>query len=568
VLWRFRPNATSNRSRHPVGIPRSRGTNHMNSPTIAIAWEIWSRNRWATTTLAVALPVLAFVNSSWLGEWFRMVEVLLLFFSITTLFWTFCCIEPDARNRQGGFPARMFTLPLPTLRLIVVPTIGGALTLAIVYWLWTKLIFTVWGVDVPASTLRTHLLTLTALLFSLQAIVWSLYRFPWIRLALILVSLIGIGLLGFAGPGKAFRNMSETAVLGTLGVITAIAFVAAVAGVSRDRCGEWDGWTQRLIERLLAFLPRRRKPFSSRGDAQVWFEWRGKALFLSSVLGLPMLFGFMLFPLPTMLHADGVTSASIYANLPLLILVMAWCLGMTVAKTDYWTRESELSSFVTARPLTDGDIVIAKLKTAALVIATASIFFLVLAIPAFNTLHWFTDPDLKVPSWSQFKSQNPKLLLHLTHPLVLVTAFAATWATMGEGLAIGLRGQKSLVLQSVVRVTLFLAALICVGVIANRPGGLKLIVATLPWASATLITWKLVTTILWFNRARAFYSSRQRLCLAALWSFVVVCLIATAALVWTEVSTFDRAIVFAAAFLAPGSAVFRAAASLHRNRHQ
>jgi hypothetical protein len=538
------------------------------NPTTAIVWELWSRNRWASTTVALAIPFLAIINSSWLGEWFRIVEVLLLFFTIATLFWTFCCAEPDARGRHGGFPARMFTLPLPTLRLLAVPTIGGALTLAVIYWLWTKVVFTAWGVAPSSSALRIHLLTLAALLFSLQAIVWSLYRFPWIRLVLILVSLIGIGLLGFAGPGKAFRNMSETAVLGTLGVITAIAFVAAVAGVSRDRCGEWDGWTQRLLDRWIAFLPRRRKPFSSSSDAQVWFEWRGKALFLSSVLGLPMLFGFMLFPLPTMLHADGVTSASIYANLPLLVLVLAWCLGMTLAKTDYWTRETELSPFVTARPLTDGDIVIAKLKTAALVIATASVFFLVLAIPAFNTLHWFTDPDLKVPSWSQFKSQNAKLLLRLTHPLVLVTAFAVTWANMAEGLAIGLRGQKSLVLQSVVRVTLCLAALICVGVIANRPGGLRILVATLPWASATLIGWKLATTVLWFTRVRAFYAPRQRLFLAALWLFVVACVIATAALVWSHVSMFDRAIVFVGAFLAPGSALFRAAANLHRARHQ
>jgi hypothetical protein len=31
---------------------------------------------------------------------------------------------------------------------------------------------------------------------------------------------------------------------------------------------------------------------------------------------------------------------------------------------------------------------------------------------------------------------------------------------------------------------------------------------------------------------------------------------------------FDRAIVFTAAFLAPGPALFRAAASLHQNRHR
>ena len=229
----------------------------MNSPATAIAWELWSRNRWATATVAVAIPFLAIVNSSWLGEWFRMVEVLLFFFSMTTLVWTFCCVEPDARGKHGGFPPRAFTLPLSTIGLVAVPMLAGAFTLATVYWLWTQLLFTAWDVVVPAAMLRVQLLTLAAMLFALQAIVWSLYRFPWVRITLILAAMIGIGMLGLAGPGKDFRNMSEAAVLGTLGVITALAFGAAVAGVSRDRRGAWEGWTQRVIDRVLAMLPRR-----------------------------------------------------------------------------------------------------------------------------------------------------------------------------------------------------------------------------------------------------------------------------------------------------------------------
>ena len=427
----------------------------MNSPATAIAWEVWSRNRWATTTVAVAIPILAIVNSSWLGEWFRMVEVLLFFFSMTTLVWTFCCVEPDARGKHGGFPPRSFTLPLSTIRLVAVPMLGGAITLAAVYWLWTRLIFTVWDVVVPAALLRVQLLTVAAMLFALQAIVWSLYRFPLIRIVLILAAMIGIGMLGLAAPGKGFRNMSEPAVLGALGVIIALAFAAAVAGVSRDRRGEWEGWTQRVIDRVLALFPRRRKAFPSAAGAQVWFEWRGKAFFLSAVLGLPMILVMMICPVPTMGHFDPVMTATTYANLPCLTLVLAWCVGMTLAKTDYWNRESQLSSFVTARPLTDGDIVLAKLKAAALVIAAAALLFVALAIPSFNVGYWLNSTDMNWPSWSQFKAQNPQLLLNLSHPLVLLTAFAVTWATMAEGLAIGLRGQKSVVIQSVIRTSLF-----------------------------------------------------------------------------------------------------------------
>jgi hypothetical protein len=540
----------------------------MNSPATAIAWELWSRNRWATTTVAVAIPFLAIVNSSWLGEWFRMVEVLLFFFSMTTLVWTFCCVEPDARGKHGGFPPRAFTLPLSTIGLVAVPMLSGALTLATVYWLWTQLLFTAWDVVVPASLLRVQLLTIAAMLFALQAIVWSLYRFPLIRIALILVAIIGIGMLGLAAPGKGFRNMSEPAVLGTLGVITALAFAAAVAGVSRDRRGAWEGWTQRVIDRLLAMLPGRRKAFTSSPAAQVWFEWRGKAFFLSAVLGLPMILAMMLYPVPTMGHFDPVMTATTYANLPCLTLVLAWCVGMTLAKTDYWNRESQLSSFVTARPLTDGDIVLAKLKAAALVIATAALLFVALAIPSFNVGYWLNSTDMNWPSWSQFKAQNPQLLLNVSHPLVLLTAFAVTWATMAEGLAIGLRGQKSVVIQSVVRVSLFFAALILVSMLARSPGGLRFLVAILPWASGLLIAWKVMITILWLKRTRSLYSSRQRICLAAIWLTVVGCIAGTAALVWTHIPMFDRAIVFVAAFLAPGSALFRAASNLHHNRHR
>jgi len=538
------------------------------NPTTAIAWELWSRNRWATTTVAVALPFLALINSSWIGEWFRAVEILFFFFSITTLFWTFCCIEPDARGRNGGFPPRMFTLPIQTLALLSVPMLGGALVLGLVYWLWTQLIFTAWEVTVPASWLRIHLLMFAAMLLSLQAIVWSLYRFPWIRLVLISLTLAGIGMLGLAAPGKDFRNMSESSVVGLLGLVNVIAFVAAVAGVSRDRRGEWQDWTQRFIDRLALLLPRRRKPFSSGADAQVWFEWRGKALFLSAVLALPVAISVMACPLPTVLHFDGPMRATACANVPLLALIMAWCLGMTLAKTDYWNREPQLSSFITARPLTDGDIALAKLKAAALIIALASLLFIALAIPCFNVGHWLSDPDMNWPSWSQFKSQNPQLLLHVSHPLVLLTAFVVTWSSIASGLALGLRGQKLVVIQVVVRVSLFITALILLSLLAKRPGGLQLIVSSLPWASALLIAWKITTTLVAFKRAKPLYSPRQRLALATLWLVVVACIIGTASRVWTNIPVFDHAIVFIAAFLAPSAALFRAALNLHQNRHQ
>ena len=104
-------------------------------------------------------------------------------------------------------------------------------------------------------------------------------------------------------------------------------------------------------------------------------------------------------------------------------------------------------------------------------------------------------------------------------------------------------------IQSVVRVSLFFAALILVSMLARSPGGLRP-VAILPWASALLVTWKVTITILWLKRTRSLYFLQTaRLPRGSL-----------AAgrrmhrrhrrLVWTH-SMFDRAIVFVAAFPRP-----------------
>lgn len=539
----------------------------MNSAAKAIAWELWARNRWANLAVVVAIPLLAVFNSSWMGEWARVCEVLLFLFSITVLFWTFCYIEVDARGRHAGFPTRLFTLPMQTVALVGAPMIYGALTISVFYTLWSQLIFPQWGAPLSGSLLRVHLLTLTAMLFSVQAIVWSLHRFPWIRLPLLVVVLVALGVLGLAIPAD-FQAMSEAKVLVTLSSIALIACGGAIAGVTRDRRGEWSSWTQRLIDAVLAIVPRRRSPFSSADAAQVWFEWRGKAFFLSAAFALPMVCAVIFVPLVASLDFNSRDVATACLSVPLLGLVMAWCFGMTLAKTDYWSRNPELSSFVTARPLSDGDIVMAKLKAAALMIFAGGIIFTVLAIPASNIPYWLMESDLRFPSWTQFKSRHPELILKLTHPLVLVTAFGVMWATMIDGLALNLRGQVHSTTHFLARFGVFLAGLICVSWLARRPGGIDILVSSLPWASGALVIWKAASTAFYFDRARHLFSRRQLVVLTVLWLAIAGCITASAAVVWTEVSILNRIIVLFAAWLAPGSAIFRCALSLHANRHR
>jgi hypothetical protein len=537
----------------------------MNSAAKAIAWEIWSRNRWALSAVVFGLPFL-FIPGP---EWFRVFQALFFMFAITILYWSFCYVEVDARGRHGGFPARMFVLPLPTGVLAGLPMIFGACAITLFYLFWSQLVLPAWGVQLSASWVRVHTLGLVAALASLQAIVWSFYRFPWIRLAIIGTVLIGTGALAIVAPAEDFRKITERQVDLVLIVTALLGFAGGIAGVARDRRGEWDGWTQRVIDRGLSWLPRRRAPFTSAADAQLWFEWRGKAMFLSFVILLAMLGPLVFWPVPKALHFDGAAAASFYSAFPLITLCAAWSMGFGLAYTDYLSISiRSLSSFVTARPLSSGGLVMAKLKAAGLVTVTAWLLFAVFAVPVFNLPHWcFYSEDHPFPLFSEFVRENRHLILTISHPVIVLTALFVTWSTMVDSLALGLKPRRVQLAQSILTIGVIIVALILVSWAMNTPGGRRLVLNTLPWVAAVMVAWKVGATILYAVRARSFYSPRQLATVLAAWVITAALLSWTAAIVWTDTLIIDRMILFFAAWLLPGAALARAPLNLDRSRH-
>jgi len=340
--------------------------------------------------------------------------------------------------------------------------------------------------------------------------------------------------------------------------------------VARDRRGEWEGWTQRVIDRLLSWLPRRRSPFSSAADAQLWFEWRGKAMFLCFVLLIAMLGPVILWPVPKALQFDGGAAASFYASLPLVALCAAWSMGFGLAYTDYLSISirAGLSSFVTTRPMSSGDIVMAKLKAAGLVTIATGLLFAVFAVPVFNVPHWwFNSADHNFPSFSEFVRQNRELMLAISHPVIVLTALFVMWATMVDSLALGLKPRHVQIVQSVLKVAALIVALILVSWAMNTPAGRRFLVNALPWVTGLMIVWKVVTTLLAMLRAQRFYSGRQLATVIGLWLTTALLVSWTAAILWTDTVIIDRIIVFFAAWLLPGAALARAPLNLDRSRH-
>jgi hypothetical protein len=538
----------------------------MNSAAKAIAWDIWSRNRWALTAVVFGMPFL-FIPGP---EWLRVFQALFFMFAITILCWSFCYVEVDARGKHGGFPSRMFVLPLPTGVMAGLPMIYGACAITAFYLFWSQVVLPIWGVRLSPSWMRVHTLGLVAALISLQAIVWSLHRFPWIRLATIGIILIGTGVLAIVSPADDFRKITERQVELALAIIALLGFAGGIAGVARDRRGEWDGWTQRVIDRVLSWLPRRRSPFSSAADAQLWFEWRGKAMFLCFVLLIAMLGLLILWPVPKAVQFDGGAAASFYAALPFVTLCAAWSMGFSLAYTDYLSISirSGLSSFVTARPMSSGDIVMAKLKAAGLVTITTGLLFAAFAVPVFNLPHWFlSSADHGFPSFSEFVRQNRQLMLAISHPVIILTALFVMWATMVDSLALGLKPRQAQLTQSVLKVAVIITALMLIAWTLETPRGRRFLVNALPWVAGLMIVWKVATTFAAMLRARRFYSGRQLAVVIALWLTTTLLLSWTAAILWTDTPIIDRVIVAFAAWLLPGAALARAPLNLDRSRH-
>jgi hypothetical protein len=146
----------------------------------------------------------------------------------------------------------------------------------------------------------------------------------------------------------------------------------AYAGLQKMRHGQWQGWDwQRALAKVIGCVEwRGPKQFASPTQAQLWFEWRrfasvlcyftvGLALVPAVILLLARVFGHE--PL------DKDAMGGFTAFLAVVPLFIHFCMGTSPIRSD--------QSFLMVRPLTNGEMVMPMLKTAAM-----SSFFSALAV--------------------------------------------------------------------------------------------------------------------------------------------------------------------------------------------
>jgi hypothetical protein len=129
-------------------------------------------------------------------------------------------------------------------------------------------------------------------------------------------------------------------------------------------------------------------------------------------------------------------------------VVLSAALGKGFSKPDFWSRSLAISSFLAARPLETGEMVVAKMKAAALSAVMTwmlIIAFLCLWLPLWAKLDQLS--MLRIGFWMvEGHSVFPQ---YVVAGLIIVAGILLTWKFLVNGLCIGLSGNRRLYIGSV-----------------------------------------------------------------------------------------------------------------------
>ena len=292
----------------------------MRRPSAAIAWQLWSRDRWWITAAVVyflAISMAAHLmpqGSVWnAATWYLASPLAVGLLGLLAVFSYGSGM--DLATCESGFPTRMCTLPMSSRALAGWPMLYGVMTLAVVWPAVALLIIRPRGVEVP---LCWPAVAAAGFLAWFQVICWSGFGFPWLRLVVSVAVLGPYVILAVLG---ARYGVSEGVLAVLFAVQLPVAYGLAVVGVSRARRGDVPDWRGLVRWAGVAASSGPRRRFASAHEAQTWFEWRLSGHILPAQMCLMLLF-FSVFVVIVRLVAEG--SSRDLSRLPLALARCRW----------------------------------------------------------------------------------------------------------------------------------------------------------------------------------------------------------------------------------------------------
>lgn len=424
-------------------------------------------------------------------------------------------LDGDLGARQSMFPARRLTLPVTTAALAGWPMVYGS---AAIMMLWLAMrTFALWPSGVEIPTIWPALLAASLLAWT-QALTWMPYPLPGLR---IIVMVLWLGTMDTIALLAFHFNARESLMVGIVAPPIPLAYIVARFAIARARRGEVPDWRGTFGRRARTAVVAPSREFTSPAKAQAWFEWRRYGWSLPTWVAILLPFELVL------LWGAGDSRSLVFTILVAVMLTppfMATFAAGAVSKSDSDAGDSYgITPFVATRPLTNAQLVGAKLKMAIRSTLVAWVLILV-SVPL--ALELSGRSALVLDSWhhvSTFTGMPRAVMLLL---LILAGCIAATWTQLVQSLYIGLTGRASLIKASVI---LALGFFFLFGPffewIADT-GRLGEVWSALPLIFSVLATAKMIAVV-WIGLQlyrRRLVSDRTLVTGAAAWSFMVLTL--------------------------------------------
>jgi hypothetical protein len=478
---------------------------------------------------------------------------------------------------ESGFPARMFTLPVPTRQLVAWPMFLAAVAMA--GWWFACVGGILWPLGFRPDLLWPAA-GVAASLAWLQALAWSPFGASWVRTALVIVVLSAL----FLGPGLLFASQVPTGILtGGLLVILVAAYPVALAGVERARRGDTPQWRLPRLDDLLLRLKSHRRPFAGAAQAQAWIEWRRHGLVLLIVEGLLLLLylpilgqvehGVELLAGSGLVPWFGAAVEQLGSTGVVLIWVMLFpCLmvltfGAELGRLNPNSLSPEMPAFLATRPVSSGDLALSKFRlTVHCTLTSWALLVLVLA-------GWVVAGG----RWPRLGGNTP-FVQHFgvagalgRECLVVLALVVMTWLQLLRSLWLGMAGRGS-VKWAVVIVSLVLltAAAVLAQWLARRPQAWSALWEVLPWVLGTAVILKFLTAAGLFRAVRrhGLWSNRTCGTILLVWLAVAAGLAGIGRFLVPADVLAMHWLVVVAVLLVPLSRVFAAPLAVHWNRHR
>src|SRR2546429_2346056 len=229
----------------------------------------------------------------------------------------------------------------------------------VILWLATRM-FALWPSGIPVPSIWPALMA-AALLAWTQALTWMPYPLPGLR---IIVTVLWLGTIDTIALVAVHFNAHESLMLGILAPQIPLAYVAARFAVARARRGDVPDWRGAFasLAKIAHASSRRRRHFASPASAQAWFEWRRYGGSLPGWVAILLPFELLLF------WAAGNSTSLVFTILAVVLLTPPFVATFAAAAVgDSGSSASDsygMTPFIAARPMTNAELVTAKLKMA------------------------------------------------------------------------------------------------------------------------------------------------------------------------------------------------------------